>query len=56
ERARAEGLRHTALVSVQGSRGYWERHGYAVQALTDPLQQQRLMSYGDGALYMARPL
>ena len=56
ERARAEGLRHTALVSVQGSRGYWERHGYAVQALTDPLQQQRLVSYGDGALYMARPL
>jgi len=56
DRARAEGLRHTALVSVQGSRGYWERHGYAVQALANPLQQQRLDSYGDGALYMVRPL
>ncbi|MET1537615.1 GNAT family N-acetyltransferase, partial [Burkholderia sola] len=56
DRARAEGLRHTALVSVQGSRGYWERHGYAVQALASPLQQQRLDSYGDGARYMVRPL
>lgn len=54
--ARAEGLRHTALVSVQGSRAYWERHGYAVQALAQPLQQQRLHSYGEGALYMARAL
>lgn len=56
DRARAEGLRHTALVSVQGSRGYWERHGYAVHALADPQQQQRLDSYGEGALYMSRPL
>lgn len=54
--ARAEGLRHTALVSVQGSRGYWERHGYAVQPLDNPLQQQNLDSYGEGALYMVRPL
>lgn len=54
--ARATGLRHSTLVSVQGSQGYWERQGYAVQALAHPLQQQRLASYGDGAVYMTRTL
>ena len=53
---RATGLRHSTLVSVQGSQGYWERQGYAVQALAHPLQQQRLASYGDGAVYMTRTL
>jgi ribosomal protein S18 acetylase RimI-like enzyme len=52
----AWGLRHTALVSVQGSQGYWERHGYAVAALEDPVQRERLASYGQGAVYMVRPL
>lgn len=52
----AWGLRHTALVSVQGSQGYWERHGYAVQPLADALQRERLASYGEGAVYMARSL
>jgi ribosomal protein S18 acetylase RimI-like enzyme len=56
ERARAEGLCHTALVSVQGSRGYWERHGYAAHALASPQQQKHLDSYGEGALYMVRAL
>ncbi len=54
--ASARGLRHSTLVSVQGSQGYWQRQGYAVQALAHPLQQQRLASYGDGAVYMARAL
>ena len=54
--ARAEGLRHSALVSVQGSQAYWERHGYAVQPLADAAQRERLGSYGDGAVYMARAL
>ncbi|SFE06932.1 GNAT family N-acetyltransferase [Paracidovorax konjaci] len=53
---REAGLRHTALVSVQGSQGYWERHGYAVRALASPAQQQRLAGYGPGAVYMARRL
>lgn len=52
----AWGLRHTALVSVQGSQGYWERHGYAVQPLADALQRERLASYGEGAVYMVRTL
>lgn len=54
--ARSEGLRHTALVSVQGSQAYWERHGYAEQPLADAAQRERLASYGDGAVYMARAL
>ncbi len=54
--ARSGGLRHSALVSVQGSQAYWERHGYAVQPLADPAQRERLASYGDGAAYMARAL
>lgn len=53
ERARAEGLRHTALVSVQGSQGYWQRQGFAVQALPDAAQHQHLAGYGAGAVYMA---
>lgn len=54
--ARAEGLRHTALVSVQGSQGYWARHGYAAHALQDAAQRQRLATYGEGAMYMAREI
>ena len=50
--ARARGVQRTALVSVQGSRLYWERQGYAVQSVTNAVQQQHLDSYGDGALYM----
>ncbi len=53
---RAHGLRHSALVSVQGSQAYWERHGYVLQPLADMVQQVRLASYGDGAVYMAQSL
>ncbi len=56
ERAQQEGLRHTALVSVQGSQGYWARHGYAQQTLQDAVQRQRLATYGEGASYMVRSL
>lgn len=56
ERAVQEGLRHTALVSVQGSQGYWARHGYAEQELQDAVQRQRLAMYGEGATYMVRRL
>jgi ribosomal protein S18 acetylase RimI-like enzyme len=56
ERAVQEGLRHTALVSVQGSQGYWARHGYAEQVLQDAVQRQRLATYGEGATYMVRRL
>ena len=54
--ARAEGLRHSALVSVQGSQPYWQRQGYALHPLPDAAQQARLASYGEGAVYMARTL
>ena len=47
------GLRHSALVAVPGAQGYWERQGYAVRALPDAGQRQRLAGYGDGAVYMA---
>ena len=50
------GLTRSALVAVQGSRGYWERHGYAVHALRNALQRQHLAAYGEGAVYMLRTL
>jgi ribosomal protein S18 acetylase RimI-like enzyme len=53
---RAAGLLRTALVSVQGSQGYWARHGYIPQLLDDAQERARLASYGDGAIYMVRPL
>ncbi|AVP56372.1 GNAT family N-acetyltransferase [Pulveribacter suum] len=54
--ARAEGLRHTALVAVQGAQGFWARQGYAGQPLPGAAQRRHLRSYGAGALYMARLL
>ncbi len=54
--ATARGLRQSALVSVQGSRGYWERQGYVAQPLQDAAQRQRLAGYGADALYMVRRL
>ena len=50
--ARERGVQRTALVSVQGSRLYWERQGYVVESVTNAAQQQHLASYGEGALYM----
>ncbi|MFY3386183.1 GNAT family N-acetyltransferase [Paracidovorax sp. MALMAid1276] len=52
----AQGLRHSALVSVQGTQPYWERHGYLRQRLPDAAQRTHLASYGEGAVYMARAL
>ena len=54
--AQARGLRQSALVSVQGSQGFWERQGYAAQPLHDAAQRQRLAAYGAGAVYMVRGL
>ncbi|WP_342721070.1 GNAT family N-acetyltransferase [Acidovorax sp. FHTAMBA] len=56
QQATARGLRQSALVSVQGSQGFWERHGYAAQPLHDAAQSQRLAAYGAGAVYMVRGL
>lgn len=54
--AQARGVRHAALVSVQGSQGYWERQGFAVHAVENVAQQQHLATYGDGAVYMVKAL
>ena len=54
--AASQGMRHSALVSVQGSQAYWERHGYLLQPLAGALQRERIASYGEGAVYMARTL
>jgi ribosomal protein S18 acetylase RimI-like enzyme len=56
EQGRASGLLHTALVSVQDSRDFWARHGYVPQRLGEMEERSRLASYGEGAVYMARPL
>ena len=52
----ARGVRHSALVSVQGSQAYWARQGYAEQVLVCNAQRAHLASYGEGAVYMVREL
>ena len=51
-----QGLRWSALVSVQDTQAYWQRQGYRPQPLSDATQRQRLDSYGPGAVYMGQPL
>jgi GNAT superfamily N-acetyltransferase len=53
---RAEGLRYSALVAVQGAHTYWQRHGYAERPLSDAAQRERLQGYGVDAVYMVRQL
>lgn len=54
--ARAEGLTHSALVSVQGSADYWRRAGYeVVSALTDA-QRSMLSTYPPASCYMLKKL
>lgn len=49
-------LRHAALVSVQGTQGFWEKLGFVAElSLPDP-QQVNLQTYNSSAVYMARPL
>ena len=50
--ARALGVRQAALVSVQGTRGFWQRQGFSPAAAQPPA----LASYGADALYMTRTL
>ena len=49
--ARARGVRHAALVSVQGTAGFWQRQGFMPASTT-----ATLTGYGAGALYMTREL
>ena len=56
QHASAQGLQHAALVSVQGSQSYWERHGFALCSPHGDAQRQHLASYGTAAVYMRKPL
>ncbi len=49
--AEARGVHHAALVSVQGTAGFWQRQGFAPASATEALD-----SYGAGAVYMVREL
>jgi ribosomal protein S18 acetylase RimI-like enzyme len=50
--ARAElGLRFACLTAVNGSSGFWARHGFALVP-PDSALVARLASYGEGACYM----
>jgi len=51
-----EGLTHSALVSVHGSRGFWSALGYRVAELPEPLQRRHLASYPGQGWYMVRTL
>jgi ribosomal protein S18 acetylase RimI-like enzyme len=52
--AGSEGLPMMALVAVNGSEGFWRRHGFA--ARPDPALERKLASYGDDARFMTRAL
>lgn len=45
----AAGLRRMALVSVNGTRGFWEKQGFRA---VDADLSRKLASYGDDAVYM----
>lgn len=54
--ARAAGLQHCALVSVQDSAPFWQRLGFQIQNTVNNEQAGALESYGVPALYMQRSL
>lgn len=56
ELALDEGLAFSSLVSVQGSRKFWERMGYCVVEDLSTEATRDLATYGSAALYMSRTL
>lgn len=54
-RVRALGARRIALVSVNRSARFWQSMGFE-EVTDDPTISAKLRSYGDGAMYMIRPL
>ncbi len=54
EQARQAGYQTLALVSVNGSQGFWERQGFAVQM--DEALVAKLSGYGSEAVYMEQDL
>ncbi len=55
EEMRGRGARRIALVSVNGTRGFWQAMGFAPVAGDEALSR-KLESYGEGACYMVREL
>ncbi|MBO9686253.1 MAG: GNAT family N-acetyltransferase [Mitsuaria chitosanitabida] len=57
QRAQDMGLAQVALIAVQGSQGYWERHGFAVAEVAEgSAMAGKLASFGSGATLMRRAL
>lgn len=56
EHAKTRGLRHSALVAVQGSRDFWSRLGFEACPVKDAAQQDNLATYGGSGVYMSRSL
>lgn len=52
--AQARGLTTMSLVAVNGSQGFWQRHGFAVDHR--PELYGKLLSYEEGATFMVRRL
>lgn len=52
--ARATGVASMCLVAVNGSQGYWARHGFLAEAGAE--LAEALASYGPGARYMVKVL
>ena len=50
----AKGFASMTLVAVNGSAGFWEKHGFAVSDA--PEFEEKLKSYEDAARLMVRPL
>ncbi|WP_219590099.1 GNAT family N-acetyltransferase [Aeromonas salmonicida] len=49
--ASEEGYEHMGLVAVQGAARFWHKQGFVPAATPKPLNE-----YGEGAVYMRRPL
>ena len=52
--AAAQGFASMHLVSVNGSQGFWEKHGFTVEDV--PALSEKLKGYEDAARYMVRRL
>ncbi|WP_432727306.1 GNAT family N-acetyltransferase [Variovorax sp. W6] len=50
------GWRHSTLVSVQSSVGFWQRQGYEATLPDGPAQEARLATYPGESVYMIRRL
>ncbi len=52
--AQASGLASVSLVAVNGSAGFWQKHGF--DAVTDAAVTAKLLSYGASSSFMVRRL